>query len=231
MAYLDKSYPQLSYTRQCELLSVNRSSTYYKAKAVDESTLNLLSTIRETWRKHPFYGYRRIHADLHRKGLKVNRKKIQRLMRQVGLRAIYPKPKTSIKSKENRRYPYLLKNLTLTEPIHVWATDITYIKLPQGNVYLVAVIDVYSRFILSWCLSNSLSDFFCIDALKEALNIYGPPHIFNTDQSSQFTSDDWIYTLVNWRIRPSMTGVGRCIDNIHSERFWRTLKYENTYIY
>ena len=231
MAYLDKSHPRLSHHRQCGLLSVNRSSTYYKAKARSQSDVDLLNEIRELWEAYPFYGARRIQATLARRGTRVNLKKVRRLMKLGGLEAIYPKPKTSTKGQENRRYPYLLKNLTLEASNQVWATDITYIKLPQGYAYLIALIDVYSRYILSWRLSNSLSLFFCLEALNEALSLYESPFIFNMDQGSQFTSDEWIYTLVNWGIRPSMTGVGRCLDNIYSERFWRTLKYENAYIY
>lgn len=231
MAYLVKSHPHLSYTRQCGLLLVNRSGTYYKPKPPKQEEIDLLNEIREVWEKCPFYGYRRIHATLKRKDILINRKKVRRLMKVAGIAALYPKPKTSIRNKEHRKYPYLLKDYVITEPNQVWATDITYIKLPQGHVYLIAILDVYSRCILSWRLSNSLSSSFCLEALTEALEIYGAPDILNTDQGCQFTSDEWIYTLVNWGVFPSMTGVGRCSDNIYSERFWRTLKYENTYIY
>ena len=231
MAYLDKSHPRLSHIRQCGLLSVNRSSTYYESKATPQADVDLLNEIRELWEACPFYGGRRIQATLVRKGRKVNLKKVRRLMKLGGIQALYPKPKTSLKGSENRRYPYLLKGLMLEKANQVWATDITYIKLPQGYAYLIALIDVYSRYILSWRLSNSLSTFFCLEALNEALSVYDGPDIFNTDQGSQFTSDEWIYTLVNWGVKPSMTGVGRCLDNVYSERFWRTLKYENAYIY
>ncbi len=231
MAFLDKNHPQISHVRQCGILSVSRSSTYYKPKVQMPVTVDFLNEIRETWEAHPFYGYRRIHADLCRKGLKINRKRVQRLMQLAGLQAIYPKPKTSLKNRKNKTYPYLLKNRAPTAPNQVWATDITYIKLPQGHVYLIALIDLYSRYILSWRLSNSLSAFFCLEALNEALEAHETPDIFNTDQGVQFTSDEWIYTLKNWGIQPSMTGVGRCLDNVYVERFWRALKYENTYIY
>lgn len=231
MAYLDKTHPQLSHRIQCELLSVSRSSTYYKAKDKNQSDIDVLNAIRSIWEACPFYGARRIQATLERNGTHLNLKKVRRLMKIGGIEALHPGPKTSVKGRENRRYPYVLKNLSVTEANQVWATDITYIKLPQGYAYLVALIDVYSRYILSWRLSNSLSTFFCLEALNEALSLYKKPDIFNTDQGAQFTSDEWIYTLVNWGIRPSMTGVGRCLDNIYSERFWRTLKYENAYIY
>lgn len=231
MAYLDKDACDLSWSRQCELLSLNRSSTYYKARSAPRREVDLLNEIREIWEQHPFYGYRRIHAVLRRKGWCVNHKKVHRLMKVAGLQALYPKPKTSVKHKGHKKFPYLLANLIPEVPNQAWATDITYIKLPQGYVYLIAIIDLHSRYLLSWRLSNSLSLFFCLEALKEALDRYGAPCIFNTDQGSQFTSDEWLYTLLNWGIRPSMTGVGRCLDNVYSERFWRTLKYENAYIY
>lgn len=229
MVYLNKQHPRLSFARQCELLSVNRSSTYYKAR--EKEDIEIINEIRDIWGKYPFYGYRRITVSLTRKGINVNHKKVQRLMQEGGLHAISPRPKTSKKDQDNRIYPYLLNNIEITKPNQVWSTDITYIKLPQGYAYLVAIIDLYSRQILSWRLSNSLSISFCLEALNESLDIYDTPEIFNMDQGAQFTSDEWIYTLLNCGIKPSMTGVGRCLDNIYSERFWRTLKYENTYIY
>lgn len=231
MAHLHKNHPDLSLKRQCDLLSLNRSSLYYKAKLPCDEDEILLNQIRDIWEKWPFYGYRRVHITLIKKGRMVNRKRVQRLMKEAGIQAIYPRPNTSANTKEHRRYPYLLKNLDVTRPNQVWATDITYIKLPTGFVYLVTILDVFSRRILSWRLSNSLSTIFCLEALNEALETSGVPEIFNSDQGAQFTSDEWIYTLINWNIKPSMTGVGRCLDNIHQERFWRTLKYENTYIY
>ena len=231
MAFLDKSYSRLSHTRQCKLLSVSRSSTYYKRKDKDQATVDLINRIRDIWEEHPSYGYRRIHHHLKMEGSSVNRKRIQRLMKEAGIQAIYPKPKTSKKDQEHNRYPYLLKELDVIRPDQVWATDITYIKLPSGYIYLIAIMDIYSRYIISWRLSNSLSLPFCLEALEEALTLTNIPEIFNTDQGSQFTSDEWLYTLKNWGIQPSMTGVGRCLDNVYSERFWRTLKYEEVYLY
>ena len=230
MSFLDKSHPRLSFVRQCGLLSISRSSTYYTRKDIEQESVDLINEIRDIWEKHPFYGYRRIKVQLKRQGLCVNHKRVQRLMKSAGIEALYPKPNTSKKGMEHRKYPYLLKGLALESADQVWATDITYIKLPQGFVYLIALIDVYSRYILSWRLSNSLSLPFCLEALEEALHL-GIPVIFNTDQGAQFTSDEWVYTLVNWGIQPSMTGVGRCLDNVHCERFWRTLKYEDVYLY
>lgn len=231
MARLDKTYPGLSIKRQCAALSLNRSSLYYKEKKPCDKDETLLNQIRDIWEKWPFYGYRRIHISLVKQGVIVNRKRIQRLMKEAGIQAIYPRPNTSANIKEHRRYPYLLRNIDIIRPNQVWSTDITYIKLPTGFVYLVAILDVFSRRILSWRLSNSLSTIFCLEALNESLETYGAPEVFNSDQGAQFTSDEWIYSLINWGIKPSMTGVGRCLDNIHQERFWRTLKYENTYIY
>lgn len=230
MAFLDKNHPRLSHACQCTLLSINRSSTYYSPIKNPNSACGLANEIREIWEKHPFYGYRRIQAQLKRQGVTINHKRVQRLMKELGFQAIYPKPKTSKRDLGNRTYPHLLKGVTLERAHQVFATDITYIKLPQGFVYLIAIIDIYSRYILSWRLSNSLSLPFCLEALQEALE-QGIPDIFNTDQGSQFTSDEWIYTLVNWGVKPSHTGVGRCLDNIHCERFWRTLKYEDVYLY
>ena len=231
MAWLNTKHPLLSRTRQCGLLGLNRSSLYYKPRAAPVDDGRVLNEIRDIWQAYPFYGGRRIQAALARKGMGVNLKKVRRLMDLGGIRALYPKPKTSAKGAENRKYPYLLKKEMIDRPNAVWATDITYIKVPQGWSYLIAVMDVHSRYILSWRLSNSLSAFFCLDALNEALDLHPRPDIFNTDQGAQFTSDEWIYTLVNWGIRPSMTGVGRCLDNVYPERFWRSLKYENAYIY
>lgn len=230
MAHLDKNHPQLSHLRQCFLLSLSRSSTYYTPKDSTPKTIYLMNEIRDIWERYPFYGYRRIQAQLKRQGETINRKRVRRLMKIMRIRAIYPGPKTSAPGTENRKYPYLLNGLALTLPNQVWATDITYIKLASGFVYLVAIIDVYSRYIISWRLSNSLSVSFCLETLNEALEV-AIPEIFNADQGSQFTCDEWIYTLVNWGVKPSMTGVGRCLDNIHIERFWRTLKFENAYIY
>ena len=228
MAYLDKNYPSLTLSDQCRALSLNRSSLYYKPRT--QEAVEVLNEIRELWEKHPFYGYRRIHIVLNKHGICVSRKRVQRLMKEAGIQAIHPGPKTSIPSKDHRKYPFLLNGLEINHPNQVWATDITYIKLPSGYVYLIAVMDLFSRCILSWRLSNSLHMSFCLEALNEALTM-NIPEIFNTDQGSQFTSDEWIYTLVNYGILPSMTGVGRCLDNVYSERFWRTLKYEDIYIY
>ena len=190
MTHIDRTHPGLSLKRQCNALSLNRSSLYYKAKDPCDKDETLLNQIRDIWGKWPFYGYRRIHVTLIKQGLIVNRKRVQRLMKEAGIQAIYPRPNTSANIKEHRRYPYALRNLDIIRPNQVWATDITYIKLPTGFVYLVAILDLFSRRILSWRLSNSLSTIFCLEALNEALSTYGAPEIFNSDQGAQFTSDE-----------------------------------------
>ena len=189
MAHLDKAYLGLSIKRHCETLSLNRSSLYYKSKELSDADEILLNQIRDIWEKYPFYGYRRIHFTLIQQGLCVNRKRVQRLMKEAGIRAIYPRPNTSANIKEHRRYPYLLRDIDITRPNQVWSTDITYIKLPTGFAYLVGILDVFSRRILSWRLSNSLRTIFCLEALNEALDTYSAPEIFNSDQGAQFTSD------------------------------------------
>ena len=190
-----------------------------------------MNEIHDLWHKRPFYGYRRIHATLQRSGWVINRKRVQRLMQKMGIKAVYPVPKTSIADKQHKTYPYLLKDLAITHPNQVWATDITYIKLGSGRdfIYLIAILDLYSRYIVSWRLSTSLDTDFCLEALEEALKV-ATPEIFNTDQGCQFTSEAWTNVLQNKGIFISMTGVGRCKDNIHCERLWRSVKYEEVFI-
>jgi putative transposase len=186
--------------------------------------------IDECHLKLPFYGARRIRGWLADRDLIVNRKRIQRLMRTMGLTAIYPKRNTSKANHAHKIYPYLLKGLTIDRPNRVWSTDITYIPMARGFVYLVAVIDWYSRRVLSWRLSNTLDTAFCVDALEDAIEAHGPPEIFNTDQGSQFTSDDFTSVLKQHQIRISMDGKGRWIDNVFVERLWRSVKYEEVYL-
>lgn len=188
-----------------------------------------MKLIDQQYLKTPFFGSRRITDILKSLGHLVNRKHIQRLMRLMGIEAIHPKPNTSKPNKEHKIYPYLLKNLKITRPNQVWATDITYIPMAKGFQYLVAIIDLYSRYIISWRLSNSLDKDFCIKTLEDALKI-GKPEIFNSDQGSQFTSTEFTDVLKNHSIQISMDGKGRCIDNIFIERFWRSLKYEEVYL-
>ena len=228
---IDSNYKFISIERQCNLLGLSKSSYYYKPDskkiARDNSCKKL---IFEEYVKHPFYGYRKITKAIRKKGYKINRKRIQRLMQEMGIQAIYPKPNLSKPSLEYKKYPYLLRGLKIDHSNHVWATDITYIKITGGFIYLVAIIDIYSRKVLSWEISNTMDVDFCIDILKEAIDKYGKPEIFNSDQGSQFTSNDFTDILKDKKIKISMDGKGRALDNIYIERLWRSLKYEDIYI-
>ncbi len=225
---IELSNKKLSVRQQCRLLGVNRSVVYYKEKrAVDES--EIMNRIHEIWLKFPAYGYRRIAKALQGEGYEINRKRAYRLMKLMNLEALYAKPKLSEPHPGHKIYPYLLKGLIIDRPNQVWCTDITYIKMPQGFVYLVAIIDVYSRYIVSWRLSTSLDTAFCLDMLRSAFCI-GIPEILNTDQGCQFTSVDWINMVEGAGVKVSMDGKGRWVDNIPIERFWRTLKQENIFL-
>lgn len=220
---------QLTIKRQCELLGISRASYYYKADTVkNNGELKILQAIREELNRHPFYGYRKIAKAL--KDMDVTRKQIRRIMKKAGLRAVYPGKRLSIPIKMHKKYPYLLRGKEIWFPNQVWATDITYIKLSGCHVYLVAIVDLFSRKVLSWRLSNTLDTEFCISALEEAIDMYGVPAIFNTDQGSQFTSDAFTDKLKAHGIRISMDGKGRALDNIYVERLWRSLKYEEIYL-
>jgi len=220
---------KLSVRRCCDLLRLTRSSLYYKEKPVDINDVELLNLIRDIWEKYPFYGYRRITQELRANGHAVNRKRVQRLMAVGGIQAIYPGPNTSKRNKQHSVYPYLLRGLEIIRPNQAWMVDITYLRTPNGFMYLVALIDVYSRYVVGWSLSNTLETDFCIDALKKGFS-HRIPEIINSDQGSQFTSDDWISFLKEWDIGISMTGKGRCIDNVYIERFWRSFKQEEFYL-
>lgn len=220
---------ELSIRRRCDLLGMNRSALYYKEKSVDIDTIDLLNAIRDIWERYPFYGYRRITKELRFNGFDVNRKRVQRLMAWGGIQAIYPGPNTSRRNKLHAIHPYLLRDLSITRPNQAWMIDITYLRMPEGFMYLVAIIDIYSRYIVGWSLSNTLETGFCIDALKSGFE-YGQPEIVNSDQGCQFTSDDWVDYLKEWGIKISMTGKGRCTDNIYIERFWRSFKREEFYL-
>lgn len=217
---------KLSIRQQCDLLLVNRTHLYYHPKE-GQSDTNLANEIHEIWFEMPFYGYRRITAELQRRGYKVNHKRILRVMQDMSIKALYPGPKTTKRHPEHKIYPYLLKNLIITEPDQVWSTDITYIKMPIGFVYLVALIDVYSRYIIGWRLCNTLDVRFCLDMLEESLNKGRYPGILNTDQGSQFTSGAWIKLVQGAGILVSMDGKSAWVDNVFIERFWRTIKYEH----
>ena len=216
--------------RQCELIGLPRSSYYYEARKESEYNLLLMSLIDEEYSRTPFYGTRRMTAYLIRQGYEVNRKRIQRLMRLMGIEALYPKKKLSTASPEDKKYPYLLKDVAIIEPDQVWSADITYIRMNKGFLYLVAIIDWYSRYVLSWDLSNALDADFCLRALDKAL-LTSQPEIFNSDQGSQFTSSEFTEKLDKVGIQISRDGRGRVFDNIFIERLWRTVKYEEVYIH
>lgn len=223
--------PSLSMRRQCELLAVSRSSLYYQAVPTDPDELALMRRIDELHIQHPFYGSRKIAQELSRVGDPVNRKRVQRLMRLMGIESVAPKPKTSRPAAEHPIYPYLLRNIEISRPNKVWAADITYIPMAHGFMYLVAIMDWYSRRVLSWRLSNTLDSAFCVEALKEALSRFGAPEIFNTDQGAQFTAEAFTEVLREREIKISMDGKGRWIDNVFIERLWRSLKHEEVYLH
>lgn len=220
---------KVSIVRQSELLSVCRATLYYKPRPKDPSEARLRLLIDEIYTRRPFLGSRGVKKEMKRLGIVCNRKRIQRLMRAMGLESIAPKPNTSLPRKDHKVYPYLLRGLTIDGPNQVWATDITYVPMERGHLYLVAVMDWWSRKVLSWRLSNSLDSQFCVDALKEALSRFGTPRIFNTDQGAQFTSDAFLFVLRAKDILISMDGRGRALDNVFVERLWRTVKYEHLY--
>ncbi len=217
---------ELSKTRRCELLDVARSTAYYRPEPVGEADLALMRLIDEIHLKLPFYGSRRIRDELEDQGHRVNRKRVQRLMRLMGLRALYPRRRTSQPGKGHKIYPYLLRDLTVGRANQVWATDVCYIPMAKGFMYLVAIMDWHTRRVLSWRVSNTLDTDFCIEALEEALQRYGAPEIFNTDQGSQFTSEAFTGVLKEHGINISMDGKGRWVDNVFVERLWRSVKYE-----
>ena len=223
---------QLPVSTQCALAGVNRSGCYGPAKSPvpDAEDLELLRLIDEEYTRHPFYGSRRMKRILLAQGYQVNRKRVQRLMRELGLAGMAPGPNTSKRHPQHKVYPYLLRGLSITRPNHVWSTDVTYCRLPGGFMYLTAVIDWYSRKVLAWRLSNSLDSSFCVDCLEEALRKYGKPEIFNTDQGTQFTSEAFTGVLKSHDIRISMDGRGRALDNVFVERLWRNVKQEDLYL-
>ena len=227
---INTEHQQLSVRRQSELLKINRSMIYYEESDKSENFV-LSNKIAEIYSSYPIYGYRRITAMLTRENIEVNHKRVQRLMREMDLYAIYPRPNTSIKNKEHAVFPYLLEGLVLIKPHQVWQVDITYLRTTKGFMYLVAIIDMYSRMIVGYRLSNSLCTESCKSALEDAILKYGAPIILNSDQGSQFTSESWVKTLAHYKIKISMTGKGRCTDNAYIERLWRAFKYEGSYLY
>ena len=226
---VDRHHLLLSIVRQCELLGISRSGLYYQPKGITEEDLTLMKLIDRQYLVTPFYGARKMAAWLKSQGQKVNRKRVRRLMRLMGLKAIYRRPRTSKPAPGHKIYPYLLGGLRITRPNQVWAADITYIPMARGFLYLVAIIDWYSRYVLSWRLSNTLDAGFCVEALEEALS-KGRPEIFNTDQGAQFTAEAFTGLLEQHGIRISMDGKGSYSDNLFIERLWRTVKYEEVYL-
>jgi len=220
----------LPVVRQCELLGLPRSTFYHIPMPVTDEELELMARMDRCHLEHPYYGSRRIRDWLEDEGYRVNRKRVQRLMRTMGLVALYPKRNLSLANQAHKVYPYLLKGLVIDRPNQVWATDITYIPMVRGFVYLVAIMDWHSRRVLSWRVSNTLDTGFCIEALNEAMELYGAPEIFNTDQGSQFTSEELTGVLKQHQIRISMDSKGRWVDNVFVERLWRSVKYEEVYL-
>jgi putative transposase len=220
----------LSVRQQCELLGLNRATLYYEPAGETAANLRLMRRIDEEYTAHPFYGSRKMTVWLREHGESINRKRVQRLMRLMGLEAIYPKPRLSTVGLGHRIYPYLLRNVAMERPDQVWSTDITYVPLAQGFMYLAATIDWYSRYVIAWRLSNTLDGAFCLDMLEEALR-KGRPEVFNTDQGVQFTAQAWTGRLELAGVQVSMDGRGRCLDNVFVERLWRSVKYEDVYLH
>jgi putative transposase len=230
---IDVDHPELSVVRQAELLGINRSSLYY-VPVVNEERIELdkahMDAVDAIYTRYPFYGTRRIKLELvDEYGIDIDRLRIAHLMERLGIQAIYPKPNLSKPATQHRKFPYLLKGLRVDRPNHVWGSDITYIRTQEGLAYLVAFLDWFSRYVLSWCLSPTLESAFCVEALRAALSI-AVPDISNTDQGSQFTDENFLAVLEQAEVTISMDGKGRYLDNIFTERLWRTVKYENVYI-
>ena len=226
---VDVTHDELSIRRQCQLLGLNRSSCYYQGVGETAENLRLMRLIDEQYLETPFYGSRRMTAWLVRQGHDVNRKRVQRLMRCMGLEAIYAKPRTTLPAENHRVFPYLLRGVTIEHPDQVWSADITYVPMRYGFMYLVAILDWFSRYVITWRLSNSLDSEFCVEALETAL-MFGCPVVFNTDQGAQFTSRAFTDRLRAAQVQISMDGRGRALDNVFVERLWRSVKYEDIYI-
>jgi len=227
---IQRNHPKLSLSAQCRVLNISRSTLYYKPLPASEETLALMKAIDKLFTKYPFFGSRQIAVSLARDGIKVGRHRVRRLMRLMGLEAVYKRPKTSQPHPAHPVFPYLLKGMGITRPNQVWCSDITFIPVSRGYLYLVAIMDWATRKVLSWRVSNTMHADFCVDTLNEAIGKHGPPEIMNTDQGSQFTGSDWITTLTRAGVRVSMDGRGRYLDNIFIERLWRSLKYEAVYL-
>lgn len=220
----------LSQEKQCDLLSIHRSGLYYKPLEESEENLKIMRLLDEHYFSTPFYGALKLMALLKENGFSINIKRVRRLMKMVNWRTIYREPKTSICNKVHQKYPYLLRGISIERKNQVWATDITYIPMKKGFMYLIAIIDLHTRYVVNWSLSNSMTADWCAEVLEEAIKKHGKPKIFNTDQGSQFTSDIFINILKDNEISISMDGKGRALDNIYIERLWRSVKYEDVYL-
>jgi len=228
---IEPKHETISVRRQCVLLEVNRSVIYRRPRVPDLEDIRLVNILDELYTKRPYYGSRRMRKELAvREGIPISRKRVRRLMRLLGLVAIYPKPNLSRRNAEHKIYPYLLRNVAITRPNQVWSSDITYIRTRTGFVYLTVILDWFSRKVLSWRLSNTLEASFCVEALEEALRKFGTPEVFNTDQGSQFTSEAFTDVLLAHGVKISMDGKGRALDNVFVERLWRSVKYEEVYL-
>lgn len=226
---IEPDHPRISTRRQCQLLGLPRSTYYHRPQPTPADDLMLMRTLDEVYLAHPEFGSRQMTRWLRRQGYQINRKRVRRLMRLMGLEAIYQKPNLSRRHPDHRVYPYLLRKLRVTRPNQVWAMDITYIPIDGGNLYLCAVIDWYSRAVLAWDLSNTLDARFCVEAVQRAIAQYGVPKIFNTDQGCQFTSAEFLEPLLTLGVKISMDGKGRALDNVFVERLWRTVKWDEVY--
>lgn len=226
---VEPSHPELSIVRQCALLLISRSHYYEPVRSESEENLALMRVIDAQFLETPWYGSRQMTRHLRRDGHDVNRKRVRRLMRRMGLSAIYQRPETAVPNPEHKIWPYLLRDMAISRPDHVWCADITYIPMRKGFLYLIAVMDWATRRVLAWRLSNTMDTDFCLEALQEAMGRYGKPEIFNTDQGSQFTSSRFTGVLTEAGIRVSMDGRGRWMDNVFIERLWRSLKYKCVY--
>jgi putative transposase len=225
---IEPEHPSLSIARQCELLGIARSSYYYEPVPESEENLHLMRLLDEQYTRVPFYGTRRMTAWLQAQGYAVNRKRVTRFLRRMGLEAIYPKPRISRPGEVMQKYPYLLRDLSIIRVNQVWSTDITYIRLAHGFIYLVAILDWFSRYVIAWEVSTTLDTYFCLEALDRAFH-QATPEIFNNDQGAQFTCNGFVRRLQAAHVRISWDGRGRAFDNIFVERLWRTVKYEEVY--
>jgi putative transposase len=222
---------KLAVKRQAQLLELSRSSVYYTPRALSQRDLQLMRRIDELHLEAPFFGSRKIAAQLRRDGHDVGRRHVRTLMRRMGIQALYRRPRTSIPARGATIYPYLLENMVIERPNQVWAADLTYLPMAHGFLYLMAILDIASRKVLAWRVSNTMSADFCLEALEEAIRNFGAPKIFNTDQGSQFTSEEWTAALKAAGVAISMDGKGRWIDNVFIERLWRSVKYEDVYLH